>query len=760
MKYLGEQLVFVLFFVLNSFNATSQKPNVLLIMADDHANRTISAYGDGINSTPNIDRIANEGAIFNNSFCANSICQPSRAAILTGKHSHKNGVFGNGSTYDNTQQQLPRILQNNGYTTAIIGKWHLKGEDPGGAFTYWNILTEGGGQGYYYNPTFKSHAGTTEQVEGYSTDVITDQSLEWLDDNKNSPFCLMVHYKAPHVTRMPMIRNLELYEGETIPEPETLYDDYSTREIYASSAVNRLRSDIETTAYNYFPRYGTYDVADYKLLNRMTDEQRQAYHNYYDTVNEEYENLVASGEVVPGEKSGKAYAYQRFIKDYLKVVAGVDQNVKRLLDYLDTNNLTENTIVIYCGDQSYFTGQHGYYEKRFIYEDGMKMPLLMRYPNHIEPSTNVEEMVQNIDYAPTILDYLSIDIPDDMQGESFKSVLEGNVPEDWRNAVYYHYYDHGKHGVPRHEGVRTHRYKLINFYTDDAWELYDLENDPHEVNNVYSDGQYENTVKELKLKLAHLKNKYELPGADKVVEDFEGGDYKNNQAKQNWQLTSSNGSSYRVVNNPADNAVNSSTKVGKIVRNGATSSTKLFVNLENEFWDLMISRSLSVKVRSDYNTDIKVSFSKDGSGSYSKSFNVDSGAEWVKVDIDFSDMPYDKLQNTFNQLELEFSLSNPDSDGIVWFDDLCFEDNLATDILGFKNEQVYLFPNPTKDTLNIKGIDNVQRVEIYSINGALVSVVKGGDIRKIDLMNLSDGMYLVRLQVAGGDSLIEKIQKI
>ncbi|MCG8581111.1 MAG: sulfatase-like hydrolase/transferase [Bacteroidales bacterium] len=752
----GLLIIVGLLFLLAS---NAQKPNVLLIMADDHANRTISAYGDGINQTPNIDRIANEGAIFFNSYCANSICQPSRAAILTGKHSHKNGVYGNGSTYDNTQQQLPRILQNNGYTTAVIGKWHLKGENPGDAFSYWNILTEGGGQGYYYNPTFKSHTGGIQQVEGYSTDVITDQSLSWLDDHKSSPFCLMVHYKAPHVTRMPMIRNLELYEGETIPEPSTLYDDYRTREKYASTAVNRLRYDIETTAYNYFPEYGTYTLSDYKLLERMTPEQREAYHAYYDAANEDYNNKVSNGTIVPGEKSGKSYAYQRFIKDYLKVVAGVDQNVKRILDYLDVNGLAENTIVIYCGDQSYFTGQHGYYEKRFIYEDGMKMPLLMRFPNNIEPSIKVNEMVQNIDFAPTILDYLNIQIPDDMQGESFKPVLDGNVPANWRDAVYYHYYDHGKHGVPRHEGIRTHQYKLINFYTDDAWELYDLNNDPDEVDNVYAIGDYADVIKDLKLELASLKKQYEVPGAELIAEDFEGGLYKNELAKMDWELLSSAGSSYRVVNNPLPNEMNASAKTGKLIRNGASTQTTLSVNLENQFWDLMVSRYLTLKVRSNFNSDIQIVLSKDGEGQFVKSNSVSGNNDWIELRFNFSDIPYSKLQNYFNQMDIVIASSNPDEDGIVWFDDLCFDDNLTTDIKNFSNDETLLYPNPTDDLLYIGGAETVDTVEVFALNGAVVARESGNSISQVSLNKLKNGTYFVRLSNGKRTSYVGKIVK-
>ena len=755
----GLKITLLLMMVAQLSLLAQEKPNILLIMADDQANRTISAYGAGINSTPAIDRIATEGAIFNNSYCANSICQPSRAAILTGKHSHKNGVYGNGYNYDNTQQQLPGILQDNGYATAVIGKWHLKGEDPGSYFDYWKILTEGGGQGYYYNPTFIEHTGSTVQVEGYSTDVITDLSLDWLDNNKDSgPFCLMVHYKAPHVTRMPMLRNLTLYDDVDIPEPATLYDDYSTRESYASSGYNKLRYDIEKTAYNYFPAYGTYTLADYALLERMTEEQRLAYHAYYDEKNQEYDDLVAAGTVVPGEVSGKAFAYQRFIKDYLKVVAGVDQNVERILDYLDDNSLASNTIVIYCSDQSYFTGQHGYYEKRFMYEDGMKMPLLMRYPDHIQSGTKVDEFVQNIDFAPTLLEYVDVDVPEDMQGESFKDVVEGNVPEDWRESVYYHYYDHGKHGIPRHEGVKTYRYKLINFYTDDAWELYDLQNDPNEINNIYNEASNKELIASLKLELATLRNQYEVPGSEKHAEDFEGGDYWDNQANLNWVLATEGASDLSIVPNPLVDDTNTTANVGEIILSEELNPVSLQVNLADEFWDFTTNRYATLKLKTALATKVGIRLSFNGENEYVKWIETQGLDVWVNYKFDLTNILDGNLQNTYNQLELVFGSADNPVAGAILFDELEFTDNVTTALRQIQGNDGFVYPNPTCETVYFN-FDNVSKVEVFDIEGSLKLAEQGANMKSVSLAALKDGFYLLRLST-GNKKIVRKVKKV
>ncbi len=485
--------------------AQENRPNIIFIMADDHANRAISAYGSGLNHTPNIDRIANEGAIMLNSFNANSICGPSRATILTGKHSHKNGVIGNGAAWNGNQTLFPRVLKKAGYKTALIGKWHLN-SNPGNEFDYWKILMGAGRQGYYYNPEFVTSKGENFTENGYSTDIITDDALEWLGKNgkdANKPFTLFVQYKATHVPRMPHFRYLDRYKNDTIPEPETLFDDYSTRERYAKEANMKL-------GYKPLPLLEDHDPSTNIYYDRMTKYQFEKWHSYKDPINKEYHKLKKEGKL-EGDAL-KKFAYQQFIKDYLRCVDGVDDNVGRILEWLDKHNqIKENTIVVYASDQSYFTGEHGFAEKRFMYEEAMRMPFLIRWPKKIKPGTRITELIQNIDYAPTFLDAAGLETPKDMQGKSFLKIASGDKDITWRKAIYYHYYDHGKHNVPRHDGIRTERYKLINFYTEDKYEFYDLETDPNEMVNLYNDEKYATIISNLKKELNSLRTSYEVP---------------------------------------------------------------------------------------------------------------------------------------------------------------------------------------------------------------------------------------------------------
>ena len=491
---------------------TVQKPNIIFIMSDDHAERAISAYGDDLIQTPNIDRIANEGIRFNNSFVTNSICAPSRAVMLTGKYSHLNGLRDNRDEFDGSQLTFPKLLQKAGYQTSIIGKWHLKTEPTG--FDYYKVLK---GQGMYYGPTFIEN-GDTIQYDGYVTNLITDFAIENLKNrDKNKPFCMLYHHKAPHRNWMPDTKYLNLYDGEDIPLPETFYDDYSTRSAAAREQDMRIENmylsvDMKLQPEDYDVETGSGGKKSFNAVpgwtnayNLMTAEEKNAWDAHYDPLNKAFRDENLSGNAL------LEWKYQRYMKDYLRTVASVDDNVGRLLDYLDEEGLSENTIVIYTSDQGFYLGEHGWYDKRFMYEESFSMPLMVRYPPEISPGKVVDELVMNLDFAPTILDYAGVEIPDEMQGVSLRNLMAGEQQPGWRKSVYYHYYEypHGWHNVKRHYGVRTDRYKLIHFYNDiDAWELYDLMLDPNELNNLYDNPDYSKIVDELKVELARLREQF------------------------------------------------------------------------------------------------------------------------------------------------------------------------------------------------------------------------------------------------------------
>jgi N-acetylglucosamine-6-sulfatase len=479
-------------------------------MSDDHAVRTISAYNKEIAHTPNIDRIADEGALFKNSFVSNSICQPARASIMTGKHSHMNGVLVNGSKWNNDQTNFPYLLKKNGYQTALIGKWHIHNH-PEKEFSYWEILTGSGGQGDYFNPDFINSLGREKRENGYSTDIITDKTLQWLSKNKKKPFMMMCNFKAPHVHRIPPPRYQSLYKGKTIPEPATLYDDYSHRQPYASKAFMKI-SGMKETICNLIPPEGKYDINEfqYKALKRMTSKQRKTYHKNYDPVYQDYIKKKNEGQLDSDEQN-IAYKYQRFIKDYLGCVAAIDENVGRILTWLKENQLEKNTMVVYSSDQSYYTGEHSWAEKRFMYEESFTTPLLMRWPGKIKPKTKIKQLVQNIDYAPTFLKVAGVPVPKDIQGRSLMPLLNDSTNQEWRDSLYYHYYHHTMHNVPRHDGIRTSRYKLIHFYTEDQWELFDLKQDPREMKSEYNNPEYKKITQELTLKLKALRKEYKVP---------------------------------------------------------------------------------------------------------------------------------------------------------------------------------------------------------------------------------------------------------
>ena len=491
-----------------------QRPmNILFIMTDDHSYQTISAYDKRFIATPNIDRIAKEGVLFTNSFVSNSISGPSRACMLTGKHSHINGFIDNHHTFDGSQQTFPKLLQKAGYQTAIIGKWHLTSEPTG--FDYWNILV---GQGDYYNPVFIQN-GIKKQIEGYATNLTTDFALEWLETqrDKNKPFCLLLHHKAPHRTWMPDTCDLGMFDKVTFPLPENFYDKYLGRVAASEQEMSIIKdmdlvydlkmADSENEIHTKNPDL---EKSGRNIYKRLNPAQKAAWDKYYNPIIKEFKNEKLEGKALAEWK------YQRYMHDYLSVIYSVDRNIGRVLDYLQLNNLLENTLIVYTSDQGFYMGEHGWFDKRFMYEESFRTPLLMRLPNG--KRGQVDALVQNIDYAPTFLDLAHVPVPLDIQGESLLPFLQGSQPKNWRKALYYHYYEYpAEHMVKRHYGIRDSRYKLIHFYNDiDTWELYDLKKDKSEMNNLYNQSKYKNVQKKLHEELLLLQEKYKDPIIDPV----------------------------------------------------------------------------------------------------------------------------------------------------------------------------------------------------------------------------------------------------
>lgn len=447
-------------------------------MSDDHASHAVGAYGSRINQTPNIDRIASEGMRFDACFCTNSICTPSRAAVLTGTYNHTNGVTTLDTPMDNRLDTYPKLLRAVGYQTALFGKWHLghgPAHDPTG-FDEWLVLPD---QGLYHDPDFLGPEGS-RVIGGYATDIITDLALGWLDDRDvDRPFALMVHHKAPHRPWEPDEAHADLYEDDHIPEPETFWDDHSHRAAAAAAARMRMM-----------------DLDEIDLKQPVPD------------------GLTEEQEV--------SWRYQRYIKDYLRVVASIDDNVGRLLDRLDEAGLADDTVVVYTSDQGFFLGDHGWFDKRFMYEESLAMPLLIRYPREVAPGSVTRDIVLNVDFAPTFLDLAGIDVPAWMQGTSFRPLFGGTTPDDWQLSMYYRYWMHRDrdHNVWAHYGVRTLRHKLIYWYNDPLgqlgahgpsdppeWELFDLVEDPFELRNVIDDPANASLVAELRSELRRLQRK-------------------------------------------------------------------------------------------------------------------------------------------------------------------------------------------------------------------------------------------------------------
>ncbi|MHA1370787.1 MAG: sulfatase family protein [Promethearchaeota archaeon] len=518
----------------------SNRPNIIFIMSDDHASHAISAYTKNdplrpvINETPNIDRIAREGMRFNNCFCTNSICTPSRAVILTGKYSHHplNGV----KTFlpmDNSLPTVAKDLQKAGYQTAMIGKWHLgigPKHCPTG-FDYWKVLP---GQGEYFNPLFIEKdihvpGGRKVREKGYVTDLITDYTIDWIKTRDvTKPFFIMCHHKAPHRPWVPDEKHKHLYEDIEIPYPETFDDDYSTSAARKNARM-RIDDDFNSGDVKVLPPMGT---GFYERLRKPDESELSNYMlEPYDPLNEDW---VGEPVRFASLEERKQYLYQRYIKDYLRVIASIDDNIGRLLDFLDVECLTEDTIVIYTSDQGFFLGDHGWYDKRFMYEESLRMPFLIRYPREIKPGSVSDDLILNLDFAETWLDYAGAPIPSEMQGRSFRPILQGETPDDWRTAMYYRYFmdRDGAHDTTAHYGIRTagpnqKEFKLIYYYADGLgikdtnkfqgeprvprvreWECFDLSLDPYEMNNIYHDPRYREKIKELKDILHELQRKF------------------------------------------------------------------------------------------------------------------------------------------------------------------------------------------------------------------------------------------------------------
>ena len=504
-------LIFSLISCNKAFIPTSEipkkKPNILFIMTDDHALAAISAYQGflaKVAPTPNIDRIGREGVRFNNMLCTNSICGPSRASIITGKYSHVNGFFKNegGGDFDSSQQTFPKLLQSAGYETAVIGKWHL-GTAPTG-FDYYKVLFNKEGQGSYYDPVFETTGNKIIEEKGkFSTTVIKEDGIKWLKNrkNKDSPFMLMFQFKAPHRPWEPGPGYEKYLEDVAIPYPTTFNDDYKGRDA-AKDAWMRIDGHMNRKDLKIKPPKG------------LSEKELSAWNSFGNNDGEFW-----TPDSTMTETQRKEWKYQHYIKDYLRVVKGVDDAIGEMLKYLDESGLAENTIVVYTSDQGFYLGEHGWFDKRFMYEESLHMPLLMRYPNHISPGTVKNDLLLNVDFAPTLLSLAGIETPKDIQGKSFVPILKSKKEKPFRDAVYYHYYEYPYwHHVQPHYGIRTERYKLIHYYYDmDNWELFDLKNDPIEVNNIYNNPANKALISNLKIRLEELKKEYKMDLSDEEL---------------------------------------------------------------------------------------------------------------------------------------------------------------------------------------------------------------------------------------------------
>ena len=490
-----------------------QKPNIVFIFSDDHAPHAIGAYNGwlkSVNPTPRIDELAKQGMLFEKSFCTNSICGPSRAVIMTGKHSHKNGFMNNGNTFNWNQQTFPKILRKAGYTTALYGKSHLKGNPKG--FDDWKVLP---GQGDYYNPDLITPKGRV-RIDGHCTDVVTDLAVEWLKTgrDKTKPFMLMVQHKAPHRNWMPALRHLPLYDDIKIPEPTTLFDKWEDNapparhqelEIDRHMDINYdLFLDL-TADFEGAPSQKRQDRSAWRNMKKMTKDQLSSWRAFYGPRDKAFREANLSG------KELVRWKFQRYAKNYLRCVRGVDDSVGKIQDTLKNLKLDYNTVVIYSSDQGFYIGDHGWYDKRWMYEESLMMPLIVKWPGVTKPDSRSVQMVQNLDYAQTFLEMAGAEIPSNMQGRSLVPILKNGKADDWRKSIYYHYYEYPSvHMIPRHYGIRTERYKLIHFYQfGNEWEMYDLKEDPDELTNIYGKADKKSLQKDLKEQLVAIRKFYD-----------------------------------------------------------------------------------------------------------------------------------------------------------------------------------------------------------------------------------------------------------
>ena len=486
-----------------------ERLNIVYIMTDDHTSQAMSCYDKRYINTPNLDRIAEHGVRFTNSFVANSLSGPSRACMLTGKHSHKNGFTDNTTcVFDASQPTFPRYLKEAGYETALFGKWHLESLPQG--FSRWAIVP---GQGDYYNPRFIEMTGDTIVHHGYLTHLITDRSIDWLENERDreKPFCLLIHHKAIHRNWMADTADPELFEDKQFALPDNFYDDYAGRRAAGEQEMSIGSAHDMDIIYDlkmYRPEEESRLKSTYEaFVSHMDPEQKARWDEFYNPIIEQFYNDKLTGRELAEWK------FQRYMRDYLKVVKSLDDNVGRVLDYLEKNDLLKNTLVVYTSDQGFYMGEHGWFDKRFMYEESFRTPLVMMLPEGFDRRGDIGEMVQNIDYAPTFLEIAGLDVPSDIQGVSLMPLLCGEHPSDWRETLYYHFYEYpAEHMVKRHYGVRDGRYKLIHFYNDlDQWELYDLESDPSEMNNIFGKPGTEAVTRSMMRKLRQAQEQYDDP---------------------------------------------------------------------------------------------------------------------------------------------------------------------------------------------------------------------------------------------------------